>query len=95
MLASLELVFMFQIRQITSFKREVQLILSTSLTLVCFRDSFEFLFLKMKESLCVADAEGISCVQRKGKQPTLINLPAEKKSAGSQRSFSAVASCEI
>lgn len=49
----------------------------------------------MKESLCVADAEGISCVQRKGKQPTLINLPAEKKSAGSQRSFSAVASCGI
>lgn len=49
----------------------------------------------MKESLCVADAEGISCVQRKEKQPTLINLPAEKKAAGSQSSFSAVASCGI
>lgn len=29
------------------------------------------------------------------KQPTLINIPAEKKFAGSQRSFSEVASCEI
>lgn len=70
------------------------MILSTSLTLICFRDSFEILFLKMKELLCVADAKGISSICMWGGN-TLIKLAAEKKSAGSQRSFSAIASCGI
>lgn len=55
-----------------------------------------FLFLKVKESLCGRCRGNFLCGKRKQQQAEQIKrLPAEKKSLGSQRSFSAVVRCGI